>query len=139
VVIDGEVTVTGWAGASTGAPTCDDDGHLLADVVLDGRHHTHCIRLIHAEQRAVAEAARTGTLLCGATFYCTMEPCRSCAMTVVAAGASRVVARRRYHAGAPSRSILAAAGVELLVWLDETEIYPHQSSQKSAAPAESSE
>jgi dCMP deaminase len=126
VVVDGEVLASGWADAPNGSPTCDEIGHELTHVLSEPEIRTHCVRTVHAEQRAIADAARRGVALEGAVFYCTMEPCRSCAMSIVAAGGSKVVARCRYHAGASARAVLAAAGIELLVQRSDVVSYPQQ-------------
>ncbi len=47
--------------------------------------------VIHAEQNAIANAARTGVPISGATIYITLPPCLPCARMVVAAGLKRVV------------------------------------------------
>lgn len=48
-------------------------------------------RIIHAEMAAIADAARRGLALDGATLYTTTFPCHVCARHVVAAGIRRVV------------------------------------------------
>lgn len=46
--------------------------------------------VIHAEQNAIANAARTGVPVDGATIYITLPPCLPCARAIVAAGIKRV-------------------------------------------------
>jgi cytidine deaminase len=48
-------------------------------------------RIIHAEASALADAARRGQSVRGATLYCTTFPCHLCATNIVAAGVMRVV------------------------------------------------
>jgi cytidine deaminase len=48
-------------------------------------------RDIHAEMSAIADAARKGLSVEGATLYCTTFPCHICAKHIVAAGIRRVV------------------------------------------------
>lgn len=48
-------------------------------------------RIVHAEMSAIAEAARRGLSVKGATLYCTTFPCHICARHIVASGISRVV------------------------------------------------
>ena len=81
---------------------------------------------MHAEKNAICQAARYGLQLEGTTLYCSMEPCRVCAMLIASSGIARVVARRRYHAGQDTRHILAQAGVELAIVEDVVETYEKQ-------------
>ena len=87
---------------------------------------THCVRTIHAEQNAICQAAKYGIPLGGTTLYCTMEPCRVCAMLVVSVGILRVVTKRRYHAAGDTRQLFQEAGVELVVMEDAVELYDDQ-------------
>jgi dCMP deaminase len=116
VVRDKRIICTGYVGSPAGMPHCDDVGHDLKRVMDDdGTVRQHCVRTVHAEQNAIVQAARYGLPLDGTTIYCSMEPCRVCAMLIASTGISRVVAGRRYHAGGDTPQILASAGVELMV------------------------
>ena len=121
------IIATGYVGSPPGLPHCDDVGHDMRSVTHgDGRITHHCVRTLHAEQNALAQAARHGLSLEGATLYCRMEPCRVCAMLIVSAGLVRVVAQRQYHAAQDSREIFRLAGVELTVRTGENESYDKQ-------------
>lgn len=127
VVRDKRIICTGYVGSPSGMPHCDDAGHYLKKVVDDdGTVRQHCVRTIHAEQNAIAQAARYGLPLEGTTMYCSMEPCRVCAMLIASVGIKRVVAHRRYHAGGDSPQILASAGVDLDVIEDVVQEYNAQ-------------
>ncbi len=127
VVRDKRIICTGYVGSPSGLPHCDDAGHHLKQMIdEDGTARQHCVRTVHAEQNAIAQAARYGLSLEGTTLYCSMEPCRVCAMLIASSGISRVMARRRYHAGADTREILAAAGVILEVLDESVEEYEGQ-------------
>lgn len=127
VVRDKRIICTGYVGSPSGMPHCDEVGHELKQVIDDdGTVRKHCVRTIHAEQNAILQAARYGLPIDGTTMYCTMEPCRVCAMLIAGAGIKRVVARRRYHAGGDTPAILAAAGVELEILDDTVEEYDNQ-------------
>jgi dCMP deaminase len=56
----------------------------------------HCIRTIHAEQNAIAQAALHGVSTEGATLYVTAAPCINCSKLVIAAGITRVVYSDKY-------------------------------------------
>ncbi len=122
-----QIIATGYVGSPPGLPHCDDVGHLMKQVIdEDGGMSRHCLRTIHAEQNAICQAARHGTSVEGATLYCRMEPCRTCAMLILATGIERVVCEKRYHAAQETRDMFAAAGVELTVRDDYVQSYDDQ-------------
>ena len=124
VVKERRILCTGYAGSPPGMPHCDEVGHQLTKIAdKDGEVREHCVRTIHAEQNAIIQAARFGIPLEGATLYCRMEPCRTCAMSIVGAGIKRVVCERRYHAAEDSRDIFEKCGVELVVLNNEVQKY----------------
>ena len=51
----------------------------------------HCVRTVHAEANAVAQAARNGSRIDGATLYVTASPCWACFRLVANAGITRIV------------------------------------------------
>jgi dCMP deaminase len=57
----------------------------------------NCVRVTHAEQNAIAFAARTGVATEHATLYTTYAPCRSCSHSLIAAGIAAVVYVKDYH------------------------------------------
>lgn len=127
VVRNKRIICTGYVGSPSGMPHCDDVGHDFKQVIDDdGTTRQHCVRTVHAEQNAIVQAARYGLQLDGTTIYCSMEPCRVCAMLIASSGVTRVVARRRYHAGGDTPEILAAADVTLLIVDDTVETYEGQ-------------
>jgi dCMP deaminase len=127
VVRDKRIICTGYVGSPPGMPHCDEAGHLMKQMIDDtGKASNHCVRTIHAEQNAICQAARHGTPLDGSTLYCTMEPCRTCAMLIISSGVVRVVAERMYHAAQESRELFAAAGVELVVLDQSVQEYDNQ-------------
>lgn len=127
VTRDKRIIATGYVGSPPGLPHCDDVGHDMRSVTdADGRVTHHCVRTLHAEQNAIAQAAKNGLSFQGATLYCRMEPCRVCAMLIASCGIVRVVAQKRYHAAQDSRLIFEQAGIELRVYSDECERYDKQ-------------
>jgi dCMP deaminase len=109
---DHQILATGYVGAPTGLPHCDEVGHELRQVVHeDGTISRHCVRTVHAEQNAICQAARRGIGIGGATLYCRMTPCRTCAMMIINCGIVRVVCERQYHDGAASEALFAAVGI----------------------------
>jgi dCMP deaminase len=124
---DKQILVTGYVGSPVGLPHCDDVGHQMKKVVHeDGKVTQHCVRTVHAEQNAVCQAAKMGIGIKGATLYCRMTPCRTCAMLIINCGISRVVCERKYHAGAESEEMFRQAGVDIAYVFDEVQKYENQ-------------
>jgi dCMP deaminase len=122
-----QILVTGYVGSPTGLPHCDDVGHLFKKVIHeDGKITNHCVRTVHAEQNAICQAAKLGIALDGATLYCRMTPCRTCAMLIINCGIKRVVCERKYHAGSESEEMFKEAGVALEFIHDEIQQYDNQ-------------
>ena len=124
---DHQILATGYVGAPAGLPHCDEIGHQLRKMLHeDGSISQHCVRTVHAEQNAICQAAKRGVAIDGATLYCRMTPCRTCAMMIINCGIKRVVAERRYHAGAESEEMFLSAGVAIEFVHEEVEKYENQ-------------
>lgn len=124
---DNQILATGYVGAPSGLPHCDEVGHQMKKLIHeDGTVTQHCVRTVHAEQNAICQAARRGVAIQGSTLYCRMTPCRTCAMMIINCGIVRVVAERRYHDGAESEEMFRSAGVALEYVFDEVQKYRDQ-------------
>lgn len=109
-----QILVTGYVGSSAGLPHCDDVGHQMKKMIHeDDSISQHCVRTVHAEQNAICQAAKRGIAIDGATVYCRMTPCRTCAMLLINCGIKRVVCEKKYHAGAESEEMFKTASIEL--------------------------
>ncbi|MDA8528269.1 deaminase [bacterium] len=86
---------------------------------LPGADHTSRVRdgheqaTVHAEQNAVAEAARRGSPLDGCVAYVTHYPCINCAKVLAAAGIGEIRYRMDYHNDPIAAELLASAGVQV--------------------------
>ncbi len=124
---DRQILVTGYVGSPQGLPHCDDVGHELKKTVHeDGTVTQHCVRTVHAEQNAICQAAKRGISIDGATIYCRMTPCRTCAMLLINCGIKRVVCERKYHAGADSERMFKEVGIQLEYKFEEVQQYHNQ-------------
>ncbi len=113
LVKDKRIISTGYVGAPSGCKSCDDIGHEMHTVINeDGTQSRHCIRTSHNEENAIAQAARIGVSTEGATLYCMMTPCYTCAKLIINSGIKRVVAEKDYHVGNRSKEIFKEAGVK---------------------------
>jgi len=121
---DKHILTTGYAGSPIGISHCDDIGHEMHTVTHpDGSTSRHCIRTSHGEQNAICQAARMGIALEGATLYCKMAPCYTCAKMIINSGISRVVCEKDYHAAKRSKEIFAEAGIQFKLLNPEIETY----------------
>jgi dCMP deaminase len=114
-------------GAPAGLPHCDEAGHQFKQMLHeDGAVTTHCVRTVHAEQNAICQVAKRGIPIEGATLYCRMTPCRTCAMLIINCGIVRVVCQRRYHDADDSEAMFKTAGLQLEYVLAEVQQYEKQ-------------
>lgn len=88
IVRDRAILSTGYNGAPSGAPHCDDAGCLM----IEG----HCQGTVHAEANAVAQAARNGVSVKGAYVYVTLKPCFGCLKLLASAGIEGVYFAEAY-------------------------------------------
>lgn len=89
IVQDRSIISTGYNGAIAGMPHCTDVGHLM--------EHDHCVRTVHAEVNAIAQAAKRGMPTEGATIYVTANPCWNCFKTIANAGIKTIVYGELYR------------------------------------------
>lgn len=121
---DRQTLTTGYVGSPMGVVHCDEAGHEMHTVIAeDGKQSQHCIRTTHAEQNAIVQAARIGIPLEGATLYCRMTPCYTCAKMIINAGIKRVVSEKDYHGGARSKKLFKEAKIKFVLVNNELEIY----------------
>lgn len=91
IVKDNRILSTGYNGSASGQPHCIDVGCLM--------ENGHCQRAIHAETNAVAQAAKFGTPIDGATLYYwdslgrPAESCTKCSQIMKAAGIVRIIGK----------------------------------------------
>lgn len=104
----GRILVQGYNGAPAGLPHCI---HTELD--------RQCNEAVHAEQSAIAWAARNGVKLEGAEMHVTNMPCVSCSMSIINAGIARVMYTLPYRIK-DGVELLRRAGVEV-EWNEEGE------------------
>lgn len=89
IVRDNTILSTGYNGSVRGMDHCDDVGHMMED--------GHCIRTVHAEANAIAQAAKNGVSIEGATIYTTASPCWYCFKLSVNSGIKRIIYGENYR------------------------------------------
>lgn len=88
---EGRVISSGYAGPPAAFPHCTE-ACVVASSANGG-----CTRTVHAEQNAIAYAARHGISTEGATLYTTCSPCPNCAKLIINSGIIRVVYLEQYR------------------------------------------
>jgi dCMP deaminase len=109
LVRDRVILSTGYNGSISGTPHCDEVGHMI----VGDPPNEHCVRTIHAEINAIAQAARNGVNISGATLYVTCSPCWECFKVLANSGIRRICYGEFYR---DERVLEAAAqiGVEMV-------------------------
>jgi len=112
LVKDKRILATGYNGAPSGLPHCEEVGCLREQQgVPSGERHELC-RGLHAEMNALLQAAAYGIEAKGATLYCTAQPCSLCAKMLINVGIRRIVVADDYP-DELSQTLLAEAGIEV--------------------------
>jgi len=133
IVRDNRILATGYVGAPSGLPSCDEVGHELikrcelpystederglfdlnsTKYISNECFSTHCILSVHAEINAIINCARNGVYTLGATLYCTMQPCPACGMAIIQAGIIEVIVKNPYQKGAKSIQMFNKVGIK---------------------------
>lgn len=97
IVKDNRIITTGYNGAPSGVKSCKERQECLRRKmeIPSGTRHELCYA-VHAEQNAIAQAAKLGISVEGATLYCTHQPCVICAKMMINSGIKRIVYRHGY-------------------------------------------
>ena|SRR5271157_2426034 len=141
IVKNNHILSTGYVGSPSKLQSCDDEGHMFEGrfeklMIKDGKpfqctialepkdYHVHCVRTIHAEMNAILYSARYGISLEGSDLYCTMTPCRTCAMSIISVGIINVYCERRHNQACDAEALFPVAGVRLTYkYPNETQKY----------------
>ena len=104
---------TGYNGAPAGVANCKERNVCLRDKlsIKSGTMLEMCYSIC-AEQNAVAQAAKLGHSIDGATIYVTHRPCPICTRILINAGIKRIVYEKDYPNDF-SLSLIKEAGIKL--------------------------
>ncbi|MCF7802805.1 MAG: dCMP deaminase family protein [Candidatus Marinimicrobia bacterium] len=108
LVKNNHILSTGYVGSPAGIDHCSEVGHEFIDSYEKNdageiELRQHCVRTVHAEQNAISQAAKFGIAVEGATLYCTMFPCYTCAKMLVNVGINRIIAEFDYQSSEKSK------------------------------------
>ncbi len=120
IVKEKRILSTGYNGAPSGLPHCDEAGCLREKLGIPSGQRQEICRGLHAEQNAIIQAALHGVAIAGSDIYITHQPCITCAKMIINAGIKRVMCLDSYP-DEMARSFLEAAGVKLQTLVQEPE------------------
>ena len=89
IVKDKTILSSGYNGSLRGAPHCDEAGHDMES--------GHCVRTVHAEANAVAQAAKNGVRIDEAELYVTASPCLTCFKLIANCGIRTIFYKEFYR------------------------------------------
>lgn len=97
IVRDRSIISTGYNGAPSGMPHCLEVGCLIyRSTTPDGTVEENCFRTIHAEINAIAQAAKHGNSIDGASIYVTATPCIHCLKVLINVGMKTIYYAKPY-------------------------------------------
>jgi len=122
IVRDDRVLGSGYNGTPAGYPNCTVSERgcrrcaLRAeqpDAGLAGKLYDICL-CVHAEQNAMATAARFGVAIDGAILYTTLQPCFNCLKELMQVRLRGVIFRRAWQASHPDYAWVATEYASLV-------------------------
>ena len=97
IVKNKRILTTGYNGAPAGIESCKSRGKCLRrELDIPSGTKLELCYAVHAEQNAIAQAAKLGVSVEGGTLYCTHQPCVICCKMIINAGIKRVVYKYGY-------------------------------------------
>lgn len=125
LVQDKQILVTGYNGSMPGDLHCLDDGECFKRSVQDENHDKYDFcRASHAEANLMAQAARKGIRVEGATLYSTLMPCYTCTKLLAVAGIKEVVYEHIYESTDPMRDRFWKEAIEKRMIFRELKLDP---------------
>ena len=103
---DNRIVSTGYNGAISGNPHCDEVGHTLRD--------GHCIATIHAEMNALLYCAKEGISVKGCICYVTHFPCLQCTKPLIQSGISKIYYHEAYRVDEYAIELLDRNNIEYI-------------------------
>jgi dCMP deaminase len=113
LVREKRILASGYNGAPSGLPHCEDVGCRRAQLGIPSGERQELCRALHAEQNAIIQAALHGVNTRDSVLYCTAQPCVICAKMLINAGLVRVVYEGEYP-DELALEMLGQAGIELV-------------------------
>lgn len=106
------IVATGYNGAPSGVMSCAERGFCIRASSLSGTNLETCLAT-HAEQNALAQAARMGISVEGGNAYVTTKPCTTCTKLFINSGIKKVFYLEDYN-NPLSDELAKEAGLSLI-------------------------
>jgi dCMP deaminase len=105
LVKDDRIISTGYNGTLSGIKNCNEV--FDADNFdREAHHHWSIKNEIHAEQNAIAIAAKNGIALNNAVCYSSLQPCNSCLMSLIQSGVKEIIYLHAYDKSDYSQDLI---------------------------------
>ncbi len=93
IVKNRQILATGYNGVPRGIAHCEERGCLRDELGIPSGERYELCRGLHAEQNAIIQAAYHGIAVSGSELFTTLQPCVTCAKTLINAGIEAVYFR----------------------------------------------
>lgn len=113
IVKEKRILTTGYNGAPSGLPHCEEVGCLREKMGIPSGQRQEICRGLHAEQNAIIQAALYGIKIKDSVMYCTHQPCLTCSKMIINAGIKKIFFKEDYPDPLASE-MLAEAKVDLI-------------------------
>lgn len=117
IVVNRRIVSTGYNGTPFGVLNCDEGGCPRCASDAPSQTGLDWCLCVHAEENAIALAARQGTATDGASLYVTTRPCFGCLKEAVQAGIREIIYDQPYDYSdeieAAYQRVLREAGLTL--------------------------
>ena len=96
ITVDRRIVATGYNGAPSGIMSCKERNQCMRESVNSGEKLDECLA-VHAEQNAIAQAAKMGISINNGELYVTTFPCVNCMKQIIASGITRIYYEENYN------------------------------------------
>lgn len=111
IVKDNQVLATGYNGQPAGTEHCMKC--LREELNIPSGQRYEICRSVHAEQNALAQAAKHGIRVDGATMFTSEIPCQLCAKFIINCGITVVIIQKAERLDAEGINILKSGNVSV--------------------------
>ena len=119
ITVNRRIVATGYNGAPSGIDSCKERGYCLREKVQSGEKLEECLA-VHAEQNAIAQAAKMGISIDNGEIYVTTFPCVNCMKQIIASGIRTVYYLEDYNSPL-AKELAKKANISVIKMEDQDE------------------